>query len=533
MGFFSGLAFWGKSLAKGIAWPAKSLRGDHKLGPTLRWTLHFVVLACLLVALGFLNQWLGLDRLLRAPWSALRTIWLPLVFLCFYLAGWFAWLLARLLRTDPHVSQWSDIDAAWQHARESVAAAGIDMQSVPVFLLLGRPSSDMRSLFAAAEVPLSVPQTPRDPASPLHVYANSEAVYVACEETSLMGKHASLLEENRAESDETENVSQATGRDDDDPALWSEDVSAPVQASGTKHSVESLQSAVALLVESESVEKASTTVATPAPRPSLLEQADTIERITSRLQHLCSLIAQDRRPYCPINGILVLLPFTVSDDELTAGQTAVLLERDLAIVRRSLEVRCGVITLICDLQDTPGGRELLARFPESQRRRRLGVSYPLLAQCDSEHVPEMIEKGVRWTCSSLVPPIVYRLAQVRGGQQTERAEQFRVNTRLYELVAQLRQRESRLIRLLQRAFAPDASSPWMMTGCYLAATGEDAVRGQGFTGGIFPQLVQVQNHVSWTREALDDDRSCRRLAWAGYTALAVSVVVIVAVIAAL
>ena len=64
----------------------------------------------------------------------------------------------------------------------------------------------------------------------------------------------------------------------------------------------------------------------------------------------------------------------------------------------------------------------------------------------------------------------------------------------------------------------------MPAGCYLAATGEDAVREQGFAGGIFPQLVQIQNHVAWTRAAIDDDRFCRRLAWAGYCALAVTII---------
>ena len=100
------------------------------------------------------------------------------------------------------------------------------------------------------------------------------------------------------------------------------------------------------------------------PRPSLLERGEVLERTTSRLRHLCTLIARDRQPYCPVNGLLVLLPFAASDDELTAGQTAVLLERDLATVRQTLEVRCPLVTLVCDMENTPGGRELLDRFPE-------------------------------------------------------------------------------------------------------------------------------------------------------------------------
>ncbi len=56
MGFFTGLAYWGKSLMKGIAWPATKLGGEHKLGSTLRWVLHFVLLIAILVGLGFVNH---------------------------------------------------------------------------------------------------------------------------------------------------------------------------------------------------------------------------------------------------------------------------------------------------------------------------------------------------------------------------------------------------------------------------------------------------------------------------------------------
>lgn len=272
---------------------------------------------------------------------------------------------------------------------------------------------------------------------------------------------------------------------------------------------------------------------TPIPDASLLEQPEIIERTILRLHHLCTLIARDREPYCPVNGLLVLLPFAASNDELTAGETAVLLERDLLTIRQSLDVRCPLVTLICDLEETPGGSELLTRFPRNQRNRRLGVSYPLLAQCDSKQTPEMIQSGVHWTCQDLVPPLVYRLAQIQSEQGAADADQFLLNSRLYHLVTQLRQRETRFTRLLQRAYCPDQTSPWLIAGCYLAATGEDAVRGQGFAGGIVPQLLQMQNHVTWTREAVRDDRFCRRLAVAGYAAVATAIVLVIAATIAL
>ena len=528
MGFFAGLAYWGKSLLKGIAWPTTKLGGEHKIGPAVRWALHFVLLIAILVGLGFVNWWCHLDRLIRAPWPLLRTAWLPLVFFQLYIAGWFAWWLSRLLRTRQEGSEWPDVDATWKEATQALERAGIDLQTVPVYLVLGRPAGAMRSLFDAAQVPLSVPQIPRDPGAPLHVFANSEAIYVTCAETSLLGRHASILAEHGLASQPSTDRDAAERDDSDELPAFADEMSGFSALSTRAATEESLQSAVAMLVEEEPAPKTSTTNVTPLPRPSLLEQGDVLEKTTSRLRHLCTLIARDRQPYCPVNGLLVLLPFSASDDELTAGQTAVLLERDLAAVRQALEVRCPLVTLVGDMENTPGGRELLDRFPEDQRHRRLGVSFPMLAQCDSENTPEMIRTGVRWTCEGLIPPLVYRLARIRGRQDSAGTEESRLNQRLYRLVTQLRERESRLERILTRAICPDEESDWMVTGCYLAATGEDAVRGQGFAGGIFPQLVQVQNHVAWTREALADDRMCRRMAALGYVGLAIGVVAAVA-----
>ena len=338
MGFFTGLAYWGKSIFKGIAWPTTKLGGEHKIGPAVRWTLHFVLLIGILVGLGFVNWWFHLDRLIRAPWPVLRAAWLPLVFLQLYLAGWFVWWLTRIVRNRPQGSEWPDVDATWNEATQALERAGIDLQSVPVYLVLGRPAGAMRSLFDAAQVPLSVPQVPRDPSAPMHVFANSEAVYVTCAETSLLGRHASILAEH-ALANQPSAETAASGNDDvnDLPAFSDSEPGFSGTPKGAE-TEESLQSAVALLVEEEPAAKSSAVAATPMPRASLLEQGDVLERTTSRLRHLCTLIARDRQPYCPVNGLLVLLPYAASDDELTAGQTAVLLERDLATVRQSLEV---------------------------------------------------------------------------------------------------------------------------------------------------------------------------------------------------
>ena len=50
-------------------------------------------------------------------------------------------------------------------------------------------------------------------------------------------------------------------------------------------------------------------------RPLLLKNTDEVELLSSRLKYLCRLIVRDRQPYCPANGILLLIPLAATDSE--------------------------------------------------------------------------------------------------------------------------------------------------------------------------------------------------------------------------
>ena len=56
-------------------------------------------------------------------------------------------------------------------------------------------------------------------------------------------------------------------------------------------------------------------------------------------------------------------------------------------------------------------------------------------------------------------------------------------------------------------------------GCYFAATGRDPLSQQAFVAGVFPLLIENQNYVSWTTEALVEDASYRRWCVYGYAGL--------------
>src|SRR5262249_46582605 len=99
-------------------------------------------------------------------------------------------------------------------------------------------------------------------------------------------------------------------------------------------------------------------VATQGEKRRLLKNAEEIERHLARLNYLCEKIAQTRRPYCPLNGILLLVPWAATESEAVAHPVGHLCQRDLEVIRTVLRVHCPVFALVCDLEREMGFREL-------------------------------------------------------------------------------------------------------------------------------------------------------------------------------
>jgi hypothetical protein len=189
-------------------------------------------------------------------------------------------------------------------------------------------------------------------------------------------------------------------------------------------------------------------------------------------------------------------------------------------VRKAMQVRCPVFALVCDLETLPGFRELIVRLPQDQRDRRMGQRFPLVPDIEPTAVSSMIEAGVQQIGNRLIPNLVstlWRIESTSGAAAV--AEVVRGNVELYRLLGGVRDRQSRLVRVLSRVALPEGSAPTMLGGCYFAGTGADPARGQAFIPGVFRRLIESQDFVSWTPEALAEERSYHTWARAGWVAI--------------
>jgi hypothetical protein len=511
------------------AWPAVVLpvfttTGEsRRLRPWLRWTLHFLLLSVVLVALGFANYYFDLEVILQSPWPLLRKIWLPLVFLLLYGLAWSGWWLWLQLRPEPVSSAFPDIDAAWREARQALDREGIDPTEVPLFLVLGEPEGGSESLFTASRIPFRVRHVPLGTDAPLRVYASAQGIFVTCRGASLLGRQASLFAEDRPSLSP-------------DAAPEPEEEEEPVAAAAAGHKVRMSGVRPSVVLKARAQRRSSLQEAAerdskgsvPPPNPGLaapdgraslplLKSTEEIDLHTNRLAYLCSLLWRERRPYCPLNGILVLLPWAALADDTLTQHAGRLCLRDLAAVQELLQVQCPVFVLVCDVESDPGFREVARRLPEQQRRFRLGVGFPLAPDLEAEQLPQMVNDGVRWMTGTQFPTLIYNLLSPNTADHDD-PQALDGNIRLYQFLYRIRECRDRLTRLLNRSiFRPTLP----LGGCFFAGSGPGIGVEPAFVAGVFPLLIQHQNAVAWTPQPLLEEAAYHRWTLLGYVGLAV------------
>jgi hypothetical protein len=501
-------------------------RGSAGLGRAVRWVLHALVLIAILVGLYFLSRFLRMENYLtkHGPW--VQYNWLGFLFLLFYALCWLGYWFYSLLMAEEEGPEFPDVSSAWEEALADLKREGIDVREVPLFLVLGRPEGPEEGLFQAARLQWVVKHSPARAGAPLHVWATREAVFVSCAGASLLGKHAAMLAGDTGGSGYETPTSSAEG---DDLLMQTLRIG---KAGGAVSEIEEFLARAREegrnLTRAERRQVRTLMRNKDRTHQALVHKADEAARHGARFEAFCRLLVRDRWPYCPVNGILLLVPFAATDTDQDAVDTGSTCRHDLAIARRVLQVSCPTLAVVCDLETAPGFDEFLERFPDRQRLQRVGQRaplFPLLGGGNGRSADtgkaqeEMLASLARWICGAVVPGWVYKhfgLEPPRGSP----VEEVRGNGQLFLFMHQLRERQRRLGTLLSRGLVSEDGEPPLFGGCYLAATGPDAGREQAFVAGVFRRLADEENNVSWTGRALEEEAAYQRWIGLGYACLA-------------
>src|SRR4051812_45106010 len=147
------------------------------LGMILLWVVVIAALVGILWLLWYLNDVFNLERVLGGPFPFARAFWLPLLLVLFCICCFVGYQLYRALGPDRDLVEFADLEDAWVLGRSALIEAGIDVTSVPLFLVLGRTASSLHALLSASRMAFTVEQVPLRANAPLQLYANKQAIY--------------------------------------------------------------------------------------------------------------------------------------------------------------------------------------------------------------------------------------------------------------------------------------------------------------------------------------------------------------------
>jgi hypothetical protein len=484
---------------------------SRNLWKVVLWILCVILVMGIIVGLYFINSYYHLETELLSPFPQLHKFWLPLLFILVLVGVVLGWWFIKLL-TDPRDGRYPDIDAAWSDGQKALNAAGIDPSEVPLFVVVGKPKSGTEDFFAASKLPFAVRAEPRTPGAPIQIYATREAVFVACEGASVLAR---LADEFSARKPVHIAPPPVGGVDLLDSPTRPLDVLAGEPGPPA--------------VSNESASMTHQELEDTLPRPGSGEipsvPSDEVKRLASRLKYLCRLLAERRRPYCPANGLVWLLPVAGTESDAAADQSAVAARADQLAAEEGLQVYCPAVAVVCDVQELPGFRDLLRGLPEALTRDRLlGRSFPLVPGVPATDRPAILYAGFDWVARSLVPGVVYQ----RFGTEAEgNGERWSTaNARLWQMMDALHSRRNAITRLVGQGIVDGNDRPPMLAGIYLAGTGPDE-RDQAFASGVIQQLFSLQNNVGWTSKAIAEETDYVRMAAVGYAAALVLLIAVV------
>lgn len=447
-----------------------------------------------------------------------------------------------------------DIDFSWRAGVEALAKRGMDVKSAPLFVIVGGGSDKLRkNLMSAVGTEFLVNGEPDVPA-PLHWYASKDAIYLYLDNASWTNMAA---RRHRIASQSQQQGRPGPALPGDAPASGKRPIistlmpgagmsgAAPTQTLSGQ-SVPDLFSGGPKLPSDETIAPS-----TPAPKPAAparkpayigtlspdavapvdvpaaggSRQAAPVARRARpsasaesslqlrRLEAVCSKLRLHRQPVCPVNGMLVLLPF----DLLQASRADIeeverALAGDLSTARRELQLRCPVTALVVAMEQEKGFCELIRRLGRDHAaKQRFGQRFDIRREATVEE----LRKFSSYACG-VFEDWVYTLFR------DEKVLSHPGNPSLYNLLCKVRRSfQARLSDVLSKGFGYDPNSdsePLYFSGCYFAATGSQPER-QAFVSGVLAKLREEQEELEWTDEALVDDSRRGLIAIIGWVAV--------------
>lgn len=478
-----------------------------RLSPFTYRLIHYAIVIVVTAVLAWFStsivpeSWLPTNPFVQRFYAAI-------LFVLFYVFVRLLLFIINLFRT-PEASEFEDIDDAWNAGLDALAREGLDIQWLPVFLVAGVTDENERFLFRSSRLEFKViAPEPERTSAPLRFYVNEEALFIALADVGAMPRQLKKSPTGRRVAAAAPVRSEDVR---DVPTLRHDQIAAAMQATARPSAVAAApppamgatllpsQRLGATLQPGAMLVPAAETPRATVPEKLTKEELDLNRR---RLEYFLRLLAEERGEYCPINGLLQVLPlrWSVSQEYQSVFQAVT---QDLKITFEKLRMTFPVVCVHAGLEEFTGLRELIERGGKLDPRfrdSRAGSRFPAGAPINEESSKWVIDRGLQWFRDWIYAEFAKDLSNP-------------ANRHLFQLICDLGERRNRLARELELVFGDlDTEMAPRLSGCYFSAAGPGA-QSQAFVQGVLMRLISEQNEVSWTPERQQQDRRHRASAW--------------------
>jgi hypothetical protein len=507
------------------------LKNLPSISPAMRLALTTFLFLVLIYIAGVLSYSFSRTAATRELWEFivlfLLVIAIPII--VYYLVK--AWMIKEQ-------SRYPDIDRVWEAGLAECARHGFAVSDVPIFIVLGgRDQRQSANIMQASQQALTVTMPSQEDAD-IALFANSQALFLFVNGCSCLSRLSTAPVGPLASGASGAAVvgpamagGQPSGTIDASmfgqtpfggtpadraPAsaamgqTLTEGAFAPAPQPGAQQPA-AYQPAAAgvggtmLLPEGQAFDnylasQGGSASQAEVQRVPQLSSQDIFER-EQKLRHVCGLLNKARQPLCPINGLITLLPFDLVENASAQVQTAA--QKDLAVLRAELLVRCPNTIVITQMDREEGFQELVKRVGEERAREfRFGKGSEVWNAPDGARLEATAAHAV-----GSFEDWIYMLFQ------EENALKHRYNSRLFMLLCRVRGKFAENLRaVLARGFGFDplteshlAYEQFLFSGCYFAAAGADPSR-QAFTKSIFNKCLEQEGELEWVPEARARDQ---------------------------
>lgn len=491
--------------------------------PVIYLTVHYTFMALLAILCAIFSDqirlWVGAPARVEHLWGPIDRIWCGVMFVLMYAIIRVVLYLLQIVGIQED-SDFPDIEADWKDIVTALERERLYLDELPLFLVNGfTPQQEQSAFEAGSNIEWRVIAPPlSNKTAVVRAFAKEDAVFLCCtgigttnyqqgkvsdtpEPSSAGGTYkaaAGGVTGTRKAGELQAILAQAKATTGTSMAGAGSPAAANAPAASTSTPTGTLARGVGAFFGTMTpggLKKAMETFSAVnkgnlkgygKKRLNPLTETESVLGVR-RMQFLCHLIQQARKPYCPINGMLQAIPFSWASEVDYARKLAPAIKDDLTTVHDSFQLQFPVVTVVTELDSIDGMKEFLLRAERLQpglRLSRAGSSFAAGADIDDRHAGWIVDRGMQWFRGWVYTAFSYDIDN-------------RDNRSLFYLLCEISQRRDALVTLLRDSLYRIVRPGPRLHGLYFAATGR-AQTEQGFIRGVLDKLPESQGDVAWS-----------------------------------